>query len=182
MSVAYTWAKYLGNGGNINGGGNAAPQDARCFRCEFGNMPDGRAHVFVLNHDYELPFGPKRRFVNQGVMAHIIGDWAVTGIWSGDHWRLHHTDAGGSRQQFDGRRRRPSESYRQRQPACRQPVHRPLVRPDGVRNPGAIRVRQLGPQFHRRTGPVSTWISGSTAISRSVRSVTLPSAGRCSTR
>jgi hypothetical protein len=82
MSVAYTWSKYLGNGGNINGGGNAAPQDARCFRCEFGNMPDGRAQVFVLNHDYELPFGPKRRWANSGPMAHVIGGWAVTGIWS----------------------------------------------------------------------------------------------------
>lgn len=89
LSAAYTWSKYLGNSANINGGGNAPPQNARCFRCEFGVMPDDRTHVFVLNHEYELPFGVRRRFVNHGLLAHLIGDWTITGIWSastGDHF------------------------------------------------------------------------------------------------
>jgi hypothetical protein len=82
LSAAYTWSKYLGNGANINGGGNAPPQDARCFRCEWGPMPDGRAQVLVINHDYDLPFGVRRRFVNKGLLAHVIGNWSVSGIWS----------------------------------------------------------------------------------------------------
>lgn len=83
LSAAYTWSKYLGNAGNINGGGNAPPQNARCFQCEWGNVQgDARAHVFVLNHEYALPFGSGRNWVNKGVMARVLGNWAVTGIWS----------------------------------------------------------------------------------------------------
>lgn len=83
LSTAYTWSKYLSNGGNINSGGNAPPQDARCFRCERGNMQgDARAHVLVINHEYELPFGARRRWVHKGPLAQVIGNWTVTGIWS----------------------------------------------------------------------------------------------------
>ncbi len=83
LSASYTWAKYLGNAGNINGGGNAPPQNARCFQCEWGNVQgDARAHVFVLNHEYALPFGTGRTWINHGPMARVLGDWTVTGIWS----------------------------------------------------------------------------------------------------
>jgi hypothetical protein len=82
MSVAYTWSKYLSNVANINGGGNGPPQDARCFRCDWGPSPDGRAHVLVVSHNYELPFGVRRRFVNKGVLAQVIGDWTLSGAWS----------------------------------------------------------------------------------------------------
>jgi hypothetical protein len=82
LGLAYTWSKYLGNVGNINGGGNGPPQDARCFRCDFGPMPDGRAQVLVVSHNYDLPFGVRRRFVNRGVLAQVIGDWTLSGAWS----------------------------------------------------------------------------------------------------
>jgi hypothetical protein len=81
FTLAYTWSKYLGNVGNINGGGNGPPQDARCFRCDFGPMPDGRSQVLSLGHSYDLPFGVRRRFVSNGLLAHVIGDWTVSGGW-----------------------------------------------------------------------------------------------------
>ncbi|MBM3728312.1 MAG: hypothetical protein FJW40_23170 [Acidobacteria bacterium] len=89
MSLAYTWSHYLANGGNINGGGNSPPQDARCYRCEWGSMPEDRRHVAVFNHVWELPFGRGRRFVSTGLGSWLIGGWNVNGIWSmatGEHF------------------------------------------------------------------------------------------------
>ncbi len=81
-SLAYTYSKYMANGTNINGGGNGAPQDARCTRCEWGPMPEDRNHIAVFNHNWELPFGKGRKFVTSGPAAHIIGNWNLTGIWT----------------------------------------------------------------------------------------------------
>ncbi|MBM3740914.1 MAG: hypothetical protein FJW39_34660 [Acidobacteria bacterium] len=89
LSAAYTWSHYLANAANINGGGNGPPQDNRCYRCEWGNTPDDRRHMLVFNQVVELPFGYGRGFANQGVLAHIIGNWNVSGIWSlstGEHF------------------------------------------------------------------------------------------------
>jgi hypothetical protein len=88
-TLAYTYSKYLADIGNINGGGNGPPQDARCVRCDWGPMPEDRRHVLVLNHVYELPFGPSRSYLNHGVLAQIAGNWNISGIWSiqsGDHF------------------------------------------------------------------------------------------------
>jgi hypothetical protein len=88
-TVAYTWSKYMSNAGQINGGGNGQPQDARCYRCEWGPMPEDRRHVAVINHNWELPFGPGRAVLNNGTLAHIAGAWMLTGIWSlstGEHF------------------------------------------------------------------------------------------------
>lgn len=89
MSLAYTWSHFLSNGGNINGGGNAPPQDARCYRCEWGSMPEDRRHIAVFNHVWELPFGKGRKFVTSGPAALILGGWSLNGIWSmatGEHF------------------------------------------------------------------------------------------------
>lgn len=89
MSLAYTWSHYMANAGNINGGGNGPPQDNRCYRCEWGSTPDDRRHVFVLNHVYDLPFGHGRQWASTGPLAHIIGNWSLSGIWSlasGEHF------------------------------------------------------------------------------------------------
>jgi hypothetical protein len=72
----------MSNGSNINGGGNAPPQDNRCYRCEWGPMPEDRNHIVVVNHNWELPFGKGRKFVTAGPLAYIIGNWNVTGIWT----------------------------------------------------------------------------------------------------
>ena len=88
-TVAYTWSKYMSNAGQINGGGNGPPQDARCYRCEWGPMPEDRRHVAVINHNWELPFGPGRAVLNDGPLGHILGAWTLTGIWSlstGEHF------------------------------------------------------------------------------------------------
>jgi len=89
LSMAYTWSHYMANAGNINGGGNGPPQDYRCYRCEWGSTPDDRRHLLVFNHVYELPFGRGRPLVSSGPLAHVVGHWNVSGIWSlstGEHF------------------------------------------------------------------------------------------------
>jgi hypothetical protein len=88
-TVAYTYSKYMSDGGNINGGGNGPPQNARCFACEWGPMPEDHRHILVVNHVYELPFGPRRRYLTNGWLSQIAGNWNVSGIWTvatGDHF------------------------------------------------------------------------------------------------
>ena len=89
VSLAYTWSHFLSNGGNINGGGNAPPQDLRCYRCEWGSMPEDRRHIAVINHVWELPFGKGKPFATTGPAAWLLGGWSVNGIWSlasGEHF------------------------------------------------------------------------------------------------
>jgi hypothetical protein len=89
LSLAYTWSHFMSNSGNINGGGNGPPQNARCYRCEWGSQPEDRRHVAVLNHVYDLPLGFGRGFANQGALAHIVGNRSVSGIWTmstGEHF------------------------------------------------------------------------------------------------
>ncbi len=88
-SIAYTYSKYMSDGANINGGGNGPPQNARCFACEWGPMPEDLRHIVVINHVYELPFGPNRRYLTQGWLSRIAGNWNLSGIWTmttGDHF------------------------------------------------------------------------------------------------
>jgi hypothetical protein len=82
VSVAYTWSSYLSDAPNLNGGGVGAPQDARCFNCNWGPVPDDVKHVLVVNHAFELPFGPGRKYLSHGLLAHIAGNWDLNGIWS----------------------------------------------------------------------------------------------------
>jgi hypothetical protein len=81
LSAAYTWSNYFSDAPHINGGGVGAPQDARCFACNWGPLPDDLTHVVVINHAYELPFGARRRYLNHGIVAYIVGDWNLNGIW-----------------------------------------------------------------------------------------------------
>ncbi|MEO7146146.1 MAG: hypothetical protein ABI165_21845, partial [Bryobacteraceae bacterium] len=82
LTAAYTYSSYLGDSANINGGGVSTPQDARCFKCIWGPIADDLKHVLVINHEYELPFGARRKYVSRGWLAQVVGDWNINGIWS----------------------------------------------------------------------------------------------------
>ncbi len=82
FGASYTYAKYLSDAGNPNGGGNGDIQDHRCIRCNWGSTPDDFRHTFVFNHVYELPFGKDRRYLSYGPLAQIVGPWNLSGVWS----------------------------------------------------------------------------------------------------
>ena len=39
-------------------------------------------HAFKANYSYELPFGAGKRWTGNKVTSAVLGNWAVSGIWS----------------------------------------------------------------------------------------------------
>jgi len=79
--LAYTWSKNMTN----TVGPNAVqfpPMNSNCIACDWGPANEDRRHMLVISHVYELPLGPGRPFLNQGILSKIIGGWDVSGIWT----------------------------------------------------------------------------------------------------
>jgi hypothetical protein len=90
FGVSYTYASYLSDVGNPNGGGNADIQNYACIACNWGPVPDDFKHVLSVNHVLESPFGPGRKYLTQGVAGRVLGGWSLNGIWTA-HTGLHIT-------------------------------------------------------------------------------------------
>jgi len=82
FGASYTYASYLADSGNPNGGGNNDIQNHFCVACNWGATPDSYRHVFSINHVYDLPFGPHRKYLRSGPFGYILGDWTINGIWT----------------------------------------------------------------------------------------------------
>jgi hypothetical protein len=82
FGASYTYASYLADTGNPNGGGNNDIQNHFCVACNWGPTPDSYRHVLSVNHVYDLPFGPHRRYLRSGPLGYILGDWTINGIWT----------------------------------------------------------------------------------------------------
>ena len=78
-SVAWTWSHNEANAREP--ATTVLPQNSYCTACEWGNALEDRRHMVVVNHVYDLPFGPGRSYVNSGPMSRIIGGWSVSGTW-----------------------------------------------------------------------------------------------------
>jgi hypothetical protein len=86
-AFAWTWSHNIAN--TMGANSSTRPQDSRCSACEWGNLPEDRRHMVVINHVYELPFGTGRQFAGKGWLSYIIGNWDISGIWtmySGTHF------------------------------------------------------------------------------------------------
>jgi hypothetical protein len=79
-SLAWTWSHNMAQ--SVGPNTTSLPQNDQCYACEWGNITEDRRHMIVINHVYELPFGKGREFVNTGVLAHIVGNWSINGIWT----------------------------------------------------------------------------------------------------
>lgn len=82
FNLSYTWSQNLSDGGAANGGGNWTPQNARCVSCGWGPTTDSATQVLVFSHEYDLPFGPGRKFVSRGLAGALLGNWELNGIWT----------------------------------------------------------------------------------------------------
>lgn len=62
-------------------------QDRDIYLNEFDPLPswresnNGRPHRIVFNGIWELPFGPRRALLNQGLLSHIVGGWQIGVAW-----------------------------------------------------------------------------------------------------
>lgn len=82
-NAIYTYSKFLNNsfeGGSSLGADGGAYSNYYDRASDYGPSSNDIRHQFVFSSVYELPFGPKRRFLNQGVLAHAIGGWTVGNI------------------------------------------------------------------------------------------------------
>jgi hypothetical protein len=82
FGISYTYASYLSDAGNVNGGGNSDIQNYACIACNWGPVPDDYSHVLSINHVYELPFGQGRKYLATGWLGRIVGGWNLNGIWT----------------------------------------------------------------------------------------------------
>jgi hypothetical protein len=78
----YTWSKFIDDVANAFENGNipGAPQNIYDRRAEKALSGNDVRHRMVLSSVYELPWGPKRKFLNKGLLASVLGGWNLGGI------------------------------------------------------------------------------------------------------
>jgi outer membrane receptor protein involved in Fe transport len=59
-------------------GGVPTPID---FDLSYARSDTDRLHNYVLSSVYELPWGPKKRWLSEGTLGKIIGGWQVSGLF-----------------------------------------------------------------------------------------------------
>jgi len=89
VSFAYTYSKAIDNVGEMTSvaGTMGALTDTYCPKCDKSRSDQNEPQVIRTNARYELPFGSGKAFLNQGFVKHIVGGWAVTGIYQLDAGR-----------------------------------------------------------------------------------------------
>jgi hypothetical protein len=76
VTNSYTLSKSM-DYANENGGINT-PID---FSTSWGRSNFDRTHNYVNTVIYELPWGPRKKWLNNGILANIIGGWQISNIF-----------------------------------------------------------------------------------------------------
>jgi trimeric autotransporter adhesin len=80
----YTYSKALDDAssiGGLAGTSSAVAQNYLDPAADYGLSSFDRRHQFLLNYNYELPFGDRKRFLNHGgPLEHVFGNWQVSGV------------------------------------------------------------------------------------------------------
>jgi hypothetical protein len=82
LLVGYTLSKSEDNGSGIRvlNGDALFPQNSNCFECEWGLSIFDVRHRFVTSVLYELPFGPGKPLLSDGVGGALLGGWQISAI------------------------------------------------------------------------------------------------------
>ncbi len=104
MVADYTWSKLLTDADSSepwiagvvgSGVGAGAAQNSYNRRVEKSYGVLDMPHMFKLTGVYDLPFGKSRKFVNSGVMSHVLGPWSLSAyIYGQSGYPLGVTDSG----------------------------------------------------------------------------------------
>jgi trimeric autotransporter adhesin len=77
----YIYSKALDDAGSVGGSTSIVAQNYRDVEAEYGLSSFNRPNQFLLNYNWELPFGDRHRFLNRGgALEHAMGNWQVSGI------------------------------------------------------------------------------------------------------
>src|SRR5262249_736647 len=73
----------LGRGWSyINGDSNSGISTPADIERSWARTDQDRLHSFVSSFVYQLPWGPDRKWVRDGVLAQVIGGWQVSGFFT----------------------------------------------------------------------------------------------------
>lgn len=80
--VAFTWSRAIDGGSALrsNSGDTLWPTNTYNLAAERGPAQFNLPRRFVASALYELPFGPGKSLLSQGVVSHIVGGWRLGGI------------------------------------------------------------------------------------------------------
>ena len=80
--VSYTYSKSLDYGGSAASGGGQTGGPQTVTNLNAGKGPSGFdvRHRAVISYVWELPFGPGKRWLDEGLMSTVIGGWQFSGI------------------------------------------------------------------------------------------------------
>jgi hypothetical protein len=80
--TAYTYSKSIDFAQEhlATGGTGSFTQNSQNLRERRGPSDFDIRHRFVASYIYELPFGKGRSYLTQGVLAHILGGWRISGL------------------------------------------------------------------------------------------------------
>ena len=79
MLIGYTYSKSIDDVGES--GTSASIQDNGCYACERSIADLDQTNVLRVSSLYELPFGPKKPFLNQGFTSYVAGGWSLGGTF-----------------------------------------------------------------------------------------------------
>ena len=79
LTTAYTFSKAIDLSND-----NAGFFNQIDFRSNRGRADGDKTHVFVQSYIYELPFGPRGRWLRSGAVPLGSGDWQLNGIFSAE--------------------------------------------------------------------------------------------------
>ncbi len=79
--VSYTWSKTLTDSESLFNEFSGFTQDFYNRRAEKSYSLNDYPHNLVLSYQYELPFGPGKKFANAGgPLGKVIGGWMIAGV------------------------------------------------------------------------------------------------------
>jgi hypothetical protein len=81
FQMNYMWSHGITDA-SIGAGESVAFQNQSCRACDRSDTNIDVRHTMTMNGVYQLPFGPGRKFLNDGIASQLLGGWALAGIAS----------------------------------------------------------------------------------------------------
>jgi hypothetical protein len=78
--VSYTWSKTLTDSEGMYNEFSGWTQDYYNRKADRALSINDYPHNLVISYQYELPFGPGKKFANSGVASKVVGGWSIAGI------------------------------------------------------------------------------------------------------
>ena len=82
MQFSYTYGKSMANNRGTSAANLEPLLDNANPQVEYARTPFDIRHAFKANYYYELPYGPGKPWSGNRVLNHLLGNWALSGIWT----------------------------------------------------------------------------------------------------